>query len=435
MRPIIPNHHEYQARSSGSTFLLPASFAAIVLLLSAQWGWAQQDVDSPQEAEAAPQAGETHSGTLVIVREGQLTASTEAGEQHSHRITDETKITINGEQAQVEDLREGDRIQVTLGEDNVATAIAVTRDRTPSRPARESQQGPSPNDNQPQGREADEQIQQRGQQHAFLGVQIAPASTEGALVIAVQPDSPADKAGIQEGDIVVSADGQPLSSPNELRRFLEQKQVDDQVRVGIRRDGRQEEVNVTLGSRQMTGYRGQPQWPGGVPQMFGADVAWLGIVMQDESPEEQGVMVARVYPSGPAARGGLRQGDVIVSIGGQQVAAPNDVVNIIESAEPGDELNLVIRRDGQEQEQTVHLGRRSEFLGSMFRGGGTPSAFQDFGIPESSMMLEQHRRLAEQHERIEQLLREVQNELRQLREELRQQRNDGASADGQADAP
>lgn len=69
--------------------------------------------------------------------------------------------------------------------------------------------------------------------------------------------------------------------------------------------------------------------------------------------EEQGVLVVRVVPNSPAARAGIRAGDVIRNVNGQNIAEANDLQNIVEQTSIGSDMQLQLRRDGQDVNLTV----------------------------------------------------------------------------------
>lgn len=71
--------------------------------------------------------------------------------------------------------------------------------------------------------------------------------SEGVIVADVQGDSAAEAAGIQRGDIIVAADGQPVATIEDLQEIISSRQPDDQITVTVNRDGAEEEIEVTLG--------------------------------------------------------------------------------------------------------------------------------------------------------------------------------------------
>jgi putative serine protease PepD len=82
--------------------------------------------------------------------------------------------------------------------------------------------------------------------------------------------------------------------------------------------------------------------------------AYLGVSLQDDGPAELGT----VQPNTPASRGGLQKGDVVVGVDGKTINSGDDLREVIDSHEPGDELTLSIKRNGQERTVQVTLGQR-----------------------------------------------------------------------------
>jgi putative serine protease PepD len=91
--------------------------------------------------------------------------------------------------------------------------------------------------------------------------------------------------------------------------------------------------------------------------------AYLGVALEDEPAEGGGVSLGDVVNDGPADDAGLRAGDAIVAIGGDEVETPEDVRDAIESHDPGDEIRVRIRRDGETRTVTVELGQRPQQVG------------------------------------------------------------------------
>lgn len=72
-------------------------------------------------------------------------------------------------------------------------------------------------------------------------------------------------------------------------------------------------------------------------------------------PVEHGVLVAKIEPSSPAAKAGLQSGDVIVSIGGVVLNEPSDLVHEVAKAKVGDQVILVVSRQGQQKQVALKL--------------------------------------------------------------------------------
>jgi putative serine protease PepD len=94
---------------------------------------------------------------------------------------------------------------------------------------------------------------ERGQtvKHPWLGVQTAgdPTSASGAQVQSVTPGGPADKAGLQQNDVVKGIDGQPIHDPTELSTAIDAKKPGDKIKIEIERNGLTQALSATLGVR------------------------------------------------------------------------------------------------------------------------------------------------------------------------------------------
>jgi putative serine protease PepD len=83
--------------------------------------------------------------------------------------------------------------------------------------------------------------------HPFLGVNVVTAEGGGALVGDVVPDSPADAAGLQTGDVVLRIGDRPVADSNDLVSAVQSGQVGAELEVVYRRDGVEQTTTVTLG--------------------------------------------------------------------------------------------------------------------------------------------------------------------------------------------
>ncbi len=161
--------------------------------------------------------------------------------------------------------------------------------------------------------------------------------SQGALISQVMPDSAAEEAGLQAGDIIVSVDGEPVSNANELRNAIGLKRSGDTVRLEVIRDGDTRRVKATLGEQAADVQVAAEELH---PGLQGADLETL----DESSPRyegESGVLVSNVVPGSPAAQRGLRPGDVIIAVNRRRVSSLGDLQAIAENAQS---LLLNIRR-------------------------------------------------------------------------------------------
>jgi serine protease Do len=183
----------------------------------------------------------------------------------------------------------------------------------------------------------------------YIGVQIQAITpeiadslglrnTNGALIAETQPNTPAAKAGLRSGDVIVSVDGDRVGNPRELSRRIASLGPKRQTQIAFVRDGREQTVTVqlealperTADARGARGGQGQQD----------ADGQRLGLRL---APGTDGVEVAEVEPGSPAARTGLREGDVIMEVGGKAVRRPADVANAVREARSNARKSILMR--------------------------------------------------------------------------------------------
>ncbi|NEX17653.1 MAG: serine peptidase [Halochromatium sp.] len=207
-----------------------------------------------------------------------------------------------------------------------------------------------------------EQLKEKGRvSRGWLGVLIQDVTRDlaepfglphpvGALVSQVLPESPAEKAGLRAGDIILAFDGIDVPTSSSLPPLVGVTKVDVTVPVELLRDGKRREVAVTLAElpedETALIHHGQPAAPA---------ANRLGLVMK-EVPEDQrellglehpGVLVDRVE-TGPGERAGLRDGDLILSFGNEQVQGLAHFARLVEAAPAGGSVAVLVQRgDGR----------------------------------------------------------------------------------------
>src|SRR5580658_3950560 len=163
----------------------------------------------------------------------------------------------------------------------------------------------------------------------MLGVRIQPVTNEiasglhlpqvrGVLVDSVNPGGPAEKAGMQTGDVILQVNGKDVNDPNNLRNEIAGFAPGAEATLTILRDGKPRQVRVKLGELTPEGARATQE--GGSEE----GSAKLGITVSPLTPERaaqlrlrrgaQGVVIDEVDPDGPAAHAGIQAGDVIQEV-------------------------------------------------------------------------------------------------------------------------
>jgi serine protease Do len=149
-----------------------------------------------------------------------------------------------------------------------------------------------------------------------LAKQFSVNQPGGALVSEVEPDTPAAKAGLKRGDVILRLNGQPVNSANDLRLRISQTAPGTTVKLGVSRDGKTQDFSVTLGElpeKVAQEGTGSEKGPGGLQ---GVEVQNLtpDIAQQLQlAPGTRGVVVTSVDPSSPADSE-LNRGDVIQEV-------------------------------------------------------------------------------------------------------------------------
>jgi serine protease Do len=138
----------------------------------------------------------------------------------------------------------------------------------------------------------------------------------GALVADVTPGSPAAKAGIERGDIILELNGQPVNQPDDLSLNISELSPGSTVHLKISRNGATRTVDVTLDELTESAEKSAPGQPG-TPALQGVQVQNMTPAVARDlgiSPTTSGVVVTSVDPSSAAASAGLQEGDVIQEV-------------------------------------------------------------------------------------------------------------------------
>ncbi|NQV80167.1 MAG: DegQ family serine endoprotease [Alphaproteobacteria bacterium] len=209
-------------------------------------------------------------------------------------------------------------------------------------------------------------------QRGWLGVSIQAVTPDiaeslgfekphGALVSNVSPDSPAQRAGLASGDVVVAVDSTPIDSVRDLPKAIGTMAPETATKLTILRGGHERAISVTVGSSPDTIAPAEPSQSDQVEQHLGMALSSLDPAMRQTfgiGESVAGVIVTDVDPDGPAFTKGVRAGDVIVSVGNDAVLRPNDVSLGIERARVRQRKAVLIQisRGGQEQYIAVPFG-------------------------------------------------------------------------------
>jgi serine protease Do len=216
----------------------------------------------------------------------------------------------------------------------------------------------------------------------------------GVGVTRVIKDSPAEKAGLRKDDVILRIDGENVTSVRKLNRVVSELAPDQNVRVTFSRGGAEQEVGATVGKRNNQSFagellRGEPRvwkWEGPDPKVFkwggplfgpgdlfdkDGDLSFalgnsrrIGVSTMELTKQladyfgitgGKGVLVTSVADDGPAAKAGVKAGDVITAIEGEPVDSPGDISRVINRKKDGDVTLTIIRNKSQ---QTIRVTPR-----------------------------------------------------------------------------
>ncbi|MBI5483358.1 MAG: DegQ family serine endoprotease [Deltaproteobacteria bacterium] len=194
-------------------------------------------------------------------------------------------------------------------------------------------------------------IQKGSVSRGYMGVTIQPVTEDlaqsfglkqarGALVNSIIKGGPADKAGVQQGDVITALNGTEVKDPSHLQRLVAEAGVGKSARVTVFRDGKTVELNLTLASADSAPK--QRRDSGGGRQQ-GSDADQLGLVL-DDAEQGAGVVVVDVARGGVAAEAGIQRGDLIVSINRKRVTSKAEYFRIVQQAGRSGGLTVLVRR-------------------------------------------------------------------------------------------
>lgn len=219
----------------------------------------------------------------------------------------------------------------------------------------------------------------------FLGVHVEDVSKEnlgrysmrdvrGVGVTEVVKDSPAEKAGLRKDDVILSFNGEPVTSTRKLNRLVRESSADQNVRLTVSRGGSEQEISATLSKREPLKHVFNDKWRDELKQKIeksfpkDKDGKWvfstgshrrIGVSTQPLSKQladyfgvTEGILITSVNENSPAAKAGLKAGDIITAVDGEKVDSQGDVSRAINKKAEGS-ISLTVVRDRSPRSVTV----------------------------------------------------------------------------------
>ena len=212
-----------------------------------------------------------------------------------------------------------------------------------------------------------DQLKQYGKpRRGWLGVRIQAVTDEiaeslgldkahGALVASVSDKGPAQLAGIQPGDIVLTFDGKDVTDMKRLPRIVAETPIEKSVKVAVWRKRQQQILDVKVGELDETEKQADATPTPQTPPAAGTTVKALGLSLSGVTPDlkqkfsladdADGVVVVDVTNDSPAAEKGLKPGDVIVEVAQQEVKTPGQVTAKIDEARKSGRKSILLLVD------------------------------------------------------------------------------------------
>jgi serine protease Do len=176
------------------------------------------------------------------------------------------------------------------------------------------------------------------------------ASSKGALISQIVDGSPADKAKLKAGDVIIKVNGKEIENTSSLRKNIGRNAPGTKITLTILRDGSEREITLTLDeapSEPIEQKEEQPSRQGS--ERLGVEVAKLTADLANKyglSPGEKGVIILQISQNGAAYQGGLRAGDLIKRIGNREITSIQDYNDALAAVGKGETALFYINRRG-----------------------------------------------------------------------------------------
>jgi serine protease Do len=195
-------------------------------------------------------------------------------------------------------------------------------------------------------------IQKGNVTRGWLGISIQPVTEEialsfglkraqGALVSDIMTGSPAEKAGLRQGDVITRFAGKEIKSVQQLQLLVAETPVGSQVEIEFFRDGQLKKLSLALASADSA--------VAATPKSSETGTGWVGLSVE-ELPRDmrasglKGVVVMGIEAGSPAAESGIQRGDVIVSVNQKRIADLKDYTRAMKEGERKGSVALLVRR-------------------------------------------------------------------------------------------
>jgi S1-C subfamily serine protease len=191
----------------------------------------------------------------------------------------------------------------------------------------------------------------------YLGVRIE-GTERGVRIEEVLPGTPAAKAGLKAGDLIVRANGKPVSGDEDFNRVMSKLSAGNRLDLQVLR---RTPIRVTLGAREL-----EPATPAGEnEEKEGKEErretpkepkrGWLGVRLEPIDGGG-GLKIIAVIPDSPAEEAGLKANDILIRMGDRKITGFDSLGVVLDKHHSGDTVGLLIKREGLKKELEITLG-------------------------------------------------------------------------------
>jgi len=282
-------------------------------------------------------------------------------------------------------------------------------------------------------------VAQAGEEKGYLGVklqELTPSMAKalqmddesGVMISEIVDDSPAEEAGLEDGDVILEFNGKTISDNDDLVKAVRGTSPGDMVKVVVLRNGKNKSLEVEIGEREddnltwvfedddmhgshykhygdgehkvivMSGDDDDFVWSSGgdVPFGFDNDRGYMGVNLDDLNEQMgeyfgvedgKGALVTEVVEDSPADKAGLKAGDVIVRLGEKEIDSSSALHKAVADTEPEQQMAVKVMRKGKSKDMSITLGevpegsysKRIEFIGGDNHHFAPPRMMKHFG--------------------------------------------------------
>jgi membrane-associated protease RseP (regulator of RpoE activity) len=260
-------------------------------------------------------------------------------------------------------------------------------------------------------------------------------SKKGALIAGVVEDSPAEDAGLEDEDVVIEVDGAIVKGSSHLTKVIRKHEPGDKITLKIIRDGKEKSVAVILGDRPESEFivLDPLSLSLKMPKVGAFSLGYcsgsrIGVKVQDLSEQlgayfgvedGEGALISDVEEDAPAEKAGLKAGDVIVAVDGDDIEDTGNLVEAISAKDEGDKVKIEVIRDRKSMSFEVGV-EKGEIWSTKLDDPSRVKIFSGQPFAKEKYLLDRESsKLEDEMEQLKEELEDLKEELEEMREKLK----------------